>query len=116
MPELKLFFELLGANLGSVLTLLLSIFLAMFYFFQVGTRVAAMERKMGLRPSVNGSNLAVVVTKGDLIAFEKSLLDTLRKDFVASDICILKHAGSLDAMKNMQQEIHDVRHRQDAQR
>jgi hypothetical protein len=109
VAEFKLFFELLGMNLGAVLTLLACILLAVFYFTQVGTRIIAMERKMGLVPSVNGSNLAVVVTKGDLIAFEKSLLDTLRKDFVAADICILKHAGSIDAMKNMQQEIHDMR-------
>lgn len=94
MTELQWFMQLLGAHPGSVTVLVGGTIMTIFYSLQVGDRISNMERKLGLKPSVNGGNLAVVVTRGDLVAFEKSLIETLRREFRDKEMCDLQHLES----------------------
>ena len=90
-PEMQVFLKILSTNPGSIVILVTSAFLAVLYFVQVTWRISAMERKLGLKPSLNGTEDEVVVTKGDLLRFETNLIKQFAGAFTDADICVLKH-------------------------
>jgi hypothetical protein len=99
--EVEALIKLLSSNPSSVMVFLLVGPLAVFYIFKTTWRVAAIERKLGLRAPLNGGN--VVVTRSDLLEFEARLFDKLDKKFVPGNICELKHADSERRIKTLEE-------------
>jgi len=98
-----IFWKAAQSNPGSIGIMIFGLVCTVIYGVQIWWRVSLVEKKLGLR--TNGtSSLEVVVTKADLIQFEKNLIETLRAQFVSSEICVLRHDQTVDRVEAMEEE------------